>query len=387
MNRLATNCNKQPLMDFSCCLHRTETDFIITLESINDYGLGISSIELYRYITKSENQNDIQLLKNATTIDYTFECLKGCYHTPFELQFDVFVSSIECKTAEKSVFSISLKYPCTYPYELIAKHICGFQNIRVLKISPGSIISSTEMKILQCGLSSKFNQIHTLEFGSMRFFTDEGCNIFLDVLKNNTTITKLKILLWYSDNQKELDSKECEILAKTIKRNTTITYFQWSNFRCNGDGLKIIANALKYNNVLKTLNIEFNDATAIIEILKGLRFNCDITHLICSIDYFNENLMHAFINLLRVNASISKLNSKFDPPTFTGGVENPFYKRMWHRIHCLLDENQHLCIEKNRIIETLYLCHSFGDGSLLHSMPTEILWCLVEAVRFSYCFK
>jgi Ran GTPase-activating protein (RanGAP) involved in mRNA processing and transport len=201
-------------------------------------------------------------------------------------------------------------------------------------------------------------------------------------LQLNKTITKLTISCNYNY------SIEVSIaFANLLRLNKTITFLDITSNILNDSGAIIIAEALEFNNTLKSLDIRDNDLfnhLSIFAICNMLKINKTLEKLSLSINYFSESKSKAFIDALIINNTIMEINNNDKPITEEhNDLINSYLLR-----NKMIRDSQFWSAKKHHIFpdkcHTTIMSSLLSTGRFLPALPEEI-WRVHIFPHFRFC--
>ena len=130
--------------------------------------------------------------------------------------------------------------------------------------------------------------------------------ILADVLKSNTTVTKLDL----SRNTVKIDDASVASLAEMLKSNTTLTKLNLSSADFGTAGAASLAEALKSNTTLTKLNLSVNTIydAGVAALAEALKSNTTLTELELGLVCIRASGAAGLAEALKSNTSLTKLD-------------------------------------------------------------------------------
>merc|ERR1712130_565604 len=88
--------------------------------------------------------------------------------------------------------------------------------------------------------------------GIDRGIQDNDCAILKEVLKSNTSLTKIEM------NKNQIGDRGVKFIAAGLKENTTLKYLNLMENMISDEGAKSVSEALKFNTIIQDLDLENN---------------------------------------------------------------------------------------------------------------------------------
>jgi hypothetical protein len=203
-----------------------------------------------------------------------------------KLKFRHFKIKKESQTLNKTLPIYSkynnnyINYPLAFNYD----GYYGYKNITEFT----NILQTISENINIRGIYLNYNNFNTEYF-----------KIIYKILKHNTTITHIYLC-------KNNLSTSFSYLSKLLITNTSITLLDLGKTSINDEGVKLICQALNYNNTLIALFMNNNDITdkGVEHICQLLKINKTIQKLILSCNKITNKGANNINNVLKLNGTI-----------------------------------------------------------------------------------
>ena len=186
-----------------------------------------------------------------------------------------------------------------------------------------------------------------------------GAPALVEALKNNTTLTSLKL----ENNQ--IGNAEVNILVEAFKNNKTLTELTFALNYIGDEGAEASAGIIKYNKTLRTLklsNNQFCDDGAK-ALAKAFKNNTTLTDLDLSFNHMSNEGIRALAKALKNNKTLVKLNlngnlfdeegAKAFAKTLKFNSTLMTFEHDWHGIEKNTRSNINQQLEMNRKIATI----------------------------------